>query len=126
MRRVPFTGGEKESLHVSLDRHRDAVLWKVDGSKRMTQLIDAADGAVGLASLPLRQRGPMSGNYGGYDLYFALRARTAWTAHQVWADGARGGSLLDRLRFGYRQRRLAIHAEQHPNRKRENAQADAC
>jgi hypothetical protein len=30
-RRVPFTGGEKESLHVSLDRHRDAVLWKVEG-----------------------------------------------------------------------------------------------
>ncbi|MET9508189.1 DinB family protein [Streptomyces flavidovirens] len=28
---VPFTGGEKESLQVSLDRHRDAVLWKLDG-----------------------------------------------------------------------------------------------
>ncbi len=30
-RRAPFTGGEKEILHVSLDRHRDAVLWKLDG-----------------------------------------------------------------------------------------------
>jgi uncharacterized damage-inducible protein DinB len=30
-RRVPFTGGEKESLHISLDRHRDVVLWKLDG-----------------------------------------------------------------------------------------------
>jgi uncharacterized damage-inducible protein DinB len=30
-RRVPFTGEEKESLHVSLDRHRDAVLWKLEG-----------------------------------------------------------------------------------------------
>lgn len=30
-RRVPFTGGEKDSLHVGLDRHRDVVLWKVDG-----------------------------------------------------------------------------------------------
>ena len=30
-RRVPFTGGEKESLHVSLDRHRDVVLWKLEG-----------------------------------------------------------------------------------------------
>jgi hypothetical protein len=29
--RVPFTGREKESLHVSLDRHRDVVLWKLDG-----------------------------------------------------------------------------------------------
>ncbi len=31
VQRVPFTGGEKESLHVSLDRHRDAVLWKLEG-----------------------------------------------------------------------------------------------
>ena len=29
--RVPFTGSEKESLHASLDRHRDVVLWKLDG-----------------------------------------------------------------------------------------------
>lgn len=28
---VPYTGGEKESLHASLDRHRDVVLWKLDG-----------------------------------------------------------------------------------------------
>jgi len=31
IRRVPFTGEEKQSLHVSLDRHRDVVLWKVAG-----------------------------------------------------------------------------------------------
>jgi uncharacterized damage-inducible protein DinB len=30
-RRVPYTADEKESLHVSLDRHRDVVLWKLDG-----------------------------------------------------------------------------------------------
>ncbi len=29
--RVPLTGDEKQSPHVSLDRHRDAVLWKVEG-----------------------------------------------------------------------------------------------
>jgi hypothetical protein len=29
--RVPFTGSEKESLRVALQRHRDAVRWKVDG-----------------------------------------------------------------------------------------------
>jgi uncharacterized damage-inducible protein DinB len=29
--RVPLTGDEKQSLHVSLDRHCDAVLWKVEG-----------------------------------------------------------------------------------------------
>ncbi|MFJ9774928.1 DinB family protein [Kitasatospora sp. NPDC101157] len=28
---VPFTGSEKESLHTALDRHRDVVLWKVQG-----------------------------------------------------------------------------------------------
>ena len=28
--RVPFTGGEKESLHASLNRHRDVVLWKLE------------------------------------------------------------------------------------------------
>ena len=31
VRRVPSTGGEKESLYVSLDRHRDAILWKLEG-----------------------------------------------------------------------------------------------
>jgi uncharacterized damage-inducible protein DinB len=31
MRRVPDTGDEKESLYVALDRHRDAVVWKVEG-----------------------------------------------------------------------------------------------
>jgi len=29
--RVPFTGAEKESLRAALERHRDAVLWKLDG-----------------------------------------------------------------------------------------------
>lgn len=31
MRRVPFDGDEKTSLYVSLDRHRDAVVWKLGG-----------------------------------------------------------------------------------------------
>jgi uncharacterized damage-inducible protein DinB len=31
VRRVPPRGGEKESLYVSLDRHRDTVLWKLEG-----------------------------------------------------------------------------------------------
>ena len=29
--RVPFTGDEKTSLKVALDRHRDAVVWKLEG-----------------------------------------------------------------------------------------------
>ena len=31
MRRVPDLGDEKQSLYVSLDRHRDVVLWKLAG-----------------------------------------------------------------------------------------------
>ncbi|HVK22689.1 MAG TPA: DinB family protein [Actinokineospora sp.] len=31
VKRVPLTGGEKESLHVALDRHRDVVVWKLEG-----------------------------------------------------------------------------------------------
>jgi hypothetical protein len=31
IKRVPRTGGEKESLHASLDRHRDVILWKLEG-----------------------------------------------------------------------------------------------
>src|SRR5215217_7336559 len=31
MQRVPFTGEEKESLKVAMDRHRDAILWKLEG-----------------------------------------------------------------------------------------------
>ena len=30
-KRVPFTGGEKECLQASLDRHREVVLWKLEG-----------------------------------------------------------------------------------------------
>ncbi|ABS06135.1 DinB family protein [Kineococcus radiotolerans] len=30
-KRVPLRGEEKASLHISLDRHRDAVLWKLEG-----------------------------------------------------------------------------------------------
>ncbi|MFI1680477.1 DinB family protein [Streptomyces sp. NPDC020607] len=30
IKHVPFNNSEKQSLHASLDRHRDAVLWKLD------------------------------------------------------------------------------------------------
>ncbi|MFJ4710901.1 DinB family protein [Streptomyces sp. NPDC088785] len=30
-RHVPYEGGEKESLHAALDRHRDGVVWKLQG-----------------------------------------------------------------------------------------------
>ncbi len=28
---VPLVGGEKESLLAAIERHRDAILWKIDG-----------------------------------------------------------------------------------------------
>jgi hypothetical protein len=31
MTRVPYSGNEKASLFASLDRHRDAILWKLEG-----------------------------------------------------------------------------------------------
>lgn len=31
IRFVPYTASEKDSLYVALDRHRDVVLWKLDG-----------------------------------------------------------------------------------------------
>ncbi|MEV8331081.1 DinB family protein [Streptomyces niveus] len=31
MRFVPYTASEKDSLYVALDRHRDVVLWKLEG-----------------------------------------------------------------------------------------------
>ncbi|MEV5613648.1 DinB family protein [Streptomyces sp. NPDC052225] len=31
IRHVPYKGGEKESLHVALDRHRDVAVWKLAG-----------------------------------------------------------------------------------------------
>ncbi|WP_405621965.1 DinB family protein [Streptomyces sp. NBC_01511] len=31
MRTVPYTGSEKDSLYAALDRHRDVVVWKLDG-----------------------------------------------------------------------------------------------
>lgn len=31
IRSVPYTGSEKDSLYVALDRHRDVVVWKLEG-----------------------------------------------------------------------------------------------
>lgn len=31
LKRLPLAGDEKSSLHISLGRHRDAVLWKLEG-----------------------------------------------------------------------------------------------
>jgi uncharacterized damage-inducible protein DinB len=49
--RVPFTGAEKESLKVSLDRHRDAILWKLEGlsdDDLRRQLVPSGTSLLGL------------------------------------------------------------------------------
>jgi uncharacterized damage-inducible protein DinB len=51
MRRVPYTAGEKESLHVSLERHRDVVLWKLEGlddEQLRRQLVPSGNSLLGL------------------------------------------------------------------------------
>src|SRR4029453_14719207 len=51
VQRVPFTGGEKESLKVALDRHRGALLWKLEGGSdeaRRRPRVPSGTGLLGL------------------------------------------------------------------------------
>lgn len=51
VREVPALGEEKESLHASLDRHRDAVLWKLEGlddEQLRRQLVPSGTNLLGL------------------------------------------------------------------------------
>jgi uncharacterized damage-inducible protein DinB len=51
IRRVPFTAGDKESLYVALDRHRDAVLWKLEGlseEQARRELVPSGTSLLGL------------------------------------------------------------------------------
>jgi hypothetical protein len=51
IRSVPSTGAEKESLHSSLDRHRDVVVWKVQGlgdDQLRRQLVPSGTTLLGL------------------------------------------------------------------------------
>jgi predicted alpha-1,2-mannosidase len=45
------------------------------------------DDATGLVTGSVFHRGDMSGNYGGYELFFALRANAPWTERQDWRMG---------------------------------------
>jgi len=50
--RVPLTGGEKESLHASLRRHRAAVSWKLEGlddDQLRQELVPSGSSLLGLA-----------------------------------------------------------------------------
>jgi predicted alpha-1,2-mannosidase len=83
------------TLHGAAERFAfsgDAGGWIViDLAKKLDADVDngelVVDAANQLVTGRLHQRGTMSGNYGGYDLYFAIRTRAAWAEHQVWADG---------------------------------------
>jgi uncharacterized damage-inducible protein DinB len=51
MIRVPYTAGEKETLRASLDRHRDAVVWKMEGlddEQLRRQLVPSGTTMLGL------------------------------------------------------------------------------
>jgi uncharacterized damage-inducible protein DinB len=51
MKRVPVTGTEKEMLQVSLDRHRDVVVWKIerlDDEQVRRQLVPSGTSMLGV------------------------------------------------------------------------------
>src|SRR6185369_735136 len=62
-----------------LDHHLDGGIVK-DAD---VTLIPAENRATGR----LRSVGGMSGGFGGYDLFFEIRARSSWSASQVWSAG---------------------------------------
>ena len=61
-KRVPLVGDEKTSLHMSLDRHRDVVLWEARGTRRRAAppAHDPVwDQPAGLGEAPRRRRVPV-------------------------------------------------------------------
>jgi hypothetical protein len=55
IQRVPFTGREKERLHASLNRHRDAVQWKVvglDEEQLRRPMVPSGTNLIGLLKHP--------------------------------------------------------------------------
>ena len=108
--RVPFTGAEKESLKVSLDRHRDAILWKLEGlsdDDLRRQLVPSGTSLLGLVKhlgaveygwfcttfghstepLPLRRGGPRG----------RLRIRPEETTEDVLAFYGRARAAADQV-----------------------------
>jgi putative alpha-1,2-mannosidase len=55
---------------------------------QVTAAAIAVDAAARELTGELHHRGGMSGGFGGYTLYFVIRARAPWTSHAVWADGS--------------------------------------
>ncbi|MEO7096079.1 MAG: GH92 family glycosyl hydrolase, partial [Polyangiales bacterium] len=48
----------------------------------------------------LHTKGGMSGGFGGYTVYFAARAATPWTAHQVWSTGTAPSAAMTAMGTG--------------------------
>ena len=58
MTRVPYAGDEKASLHASLDRHRDAIVWKLEGTPTSCASSSTARPAITAAPAPVRRSPP--------------------------------------------------------------------
>lgn len=82
--RVPYTGAEKESLKVSLDRHRDAVLWKLEGlgdDDLRRPLVPSGTSLLGLVKhLAYVERSWFQGVWDGQEVSFP------WTTEDPDAD----------------------------------------
>ena len=96
---VTLASGVRAELYATARAAHHVYTFPGGGGSVVLDLAAALDGGdvtaaalhVDAATQTVRGRfhhaGGMTGSYGGYDLFFTARARTPWTAAQVWADG---------------------------------------
>ncbi|HRI51646.1 MAG TPA: GH92 family glycosyl hydrolase [Pseudomonadota bacterium] len=71
--------GTPRSLLFDLGKHLE--------SGEITDAEITVDKAAGRLRGRLHSKGGMTDGYGGYEVYFAARTRSAWSEHKVWSDG---------------------------------------
>lgn len=84
---MPLQGGEKESLHVALDRHRDVVLWKLEGldSGQMRQaLVPSGTNLLGLVNTWAGRVSVVLPDVRARDRAAGGRPRWTFLAHDRW------------------------------------------
>jgi predicted alpha-1,2-mannosidase len=80
--RYTYPAGAKEA-HVifDLDHHLD--------SGSVSDISASLDVAAKRVHGKLHSKGGMSGGFGGYDVYFEILTKDAWTASQIWSSAAK-------------------------------------
>ncbi|HWO21395.1 MAG TPA: GH92 family glycosyl hydrolase [Kofleriaceae bacterium] len=84
---VALTATQRAAVH----RYTGAGAVVIDLAKtleggQVTAASITVDAAAREVTGELHHRGGMSGGFGGYTIYFVLRARAPWTSHAVWSD----------------------------------------